>query len=102
MAKIIQYRPDFVTGFENEVVEFNSLEELLKIPFVNNFSFSPKSVLFERRFHQFSYDDYSRSNPNKRYVILAEYEDSRLWYVVGFTDDNEIVKELPRWSRAEM
>lgn len=36
--KIKQYRPNFFSGFENEIVEFKTLEEFLNIEFVNNFT----------------------------------------------------------------
>ena len=95
MARIIQYRPNFVSGFENIISEFNCTDELFAIPFVDNFKLKD---FMESKFYQFSYDEYSTSQPEKRYVMLAEYDEGKLFYVVGFTDENEIIKTLPRWK----
>ena len=38
MNKIYQYRPAYFSGFEQEIASFNTLKELLSIPFVKNFS----------------------------------------------------------------
>jgi hypothetical protein len=38
MYTIKQYRPAFVTGFKDETVSFNSIEEFLEIDFVKNFT----------------------------------------------------------------
>lgn len=95
MGKITQYRPNFVSGFENDTAHFNSTDELFEIPFVKNFKNEGTSL--GSKFFQFSQDEYSVSQPEKRFVLLAEYDCGKLWYVVGFTDDNEIIKTLPKW-----
>ena len=38
MMKIQQHRPAYFEGFENEVAEFNNMEELAAIPWVKGFS----------------------------------------------------------------
>lgn len=38
MYKIKQYRPNYFSGFENVIVEFNTIEEFLNIDFVTNFT----------------------------------------------------------------
>ena len=44
MPTIKQYRPGFFTGFENELKEFNSLDELFSLDFVDNFRRLPSKV----------------------------------------------------------
>ena len=92
MAKIKQHRPSYVTGFENEVKEFSSLEELLNIEFVKSFTFQPNGEL-NLDFHQFSI-----SKELGTYLLMAEYNKGSNWWVVGYIDDNEITKKLPIWQ----
>lgn len=93
MPTITQYRPAFFDGFENEVNEFNSVEELLRIPWVKQFSNGEV-----KNFHR-----YSVSMPNKKWGeskchLMAEYDNGAVWWVVGKMDENEIIEELPKWE----
>ena len=36
--KFIEYRPRYVSGFENKTYKVNTFDEVLEIPFVKNFS----------------------------------------------------------------
>ena len=110
MATIRQHRPAYFTGYENQTVEFNSLEELLKIEFVDNFkktfnkplpviegvSVSPHLMDYGQDndgFHQFSI---SESNGKK---LMAEYRKGKEWWVVGYiTDEKGITNTLPKWE----
>lgn len=38
MFKIQQYRPNYFSGFEDIIAEFNTIEEFLNIDFVKNFT----------------------------------------------------------------
>jgi hypothetical protein len=38
MYKIVQYRPSYFSGYENEFSQFNTIEEFLNIDFVKNFT----------------------------------------------------------------
>lgn len=99
MPQIKQYRPAFFTGFENEVKEFNSLEELLA---VDNFKKLPANISSNKeldpRFHQFSISTLSGEFPH---ILMAEYEGGKVWWVVGYINENEIVKQLPSWAAKE-
>jgi len=93
MAKIKQYRPAFFTGFENEEKEFNSLEELFAIDFVDNFKKTPNNKV-NPNFHQFSISTPSVDLPH---ILMAEYKGGAEWWVVGYIDDGEAVRQLPKW-----
>lgn len=96
MPTIKQYRPGFFTGFENSVNEFNSLEELFAIDFVDNFKKLPSSISSNKdlnpHFHQFSI---SSDFPH---ILMAEYKGGTEWWVVGYINETEIVKQLPAWT----
>lgn len=81
--KITQCRPSFFEGFENEVIEFNTLEELLNIEWVKSFSTMDKT-----------FTNYSIGSFNK---LIAEYftDEGRRSYLVIGTLENDI-PELPR------
>jgi hypothetical protein len=104
MPKIKQYRPGFFTGFENAVREFNSLEELLAIDFVDNFkklqSGLPSKEV-DPNFHQFSISNQCTLGGEVPYVLMAEYEGGKVWWVVGYISETEIVKQLPVWVAGE-
>ena len=95
MGEIRQYRPACFSGFENETRVFTSLKELLDIEWVDNFRKSPKGQI-NTNFYRYSIDIYS-DRKGYEYVLIAEYENGYSWCVVGFVDENEIIKELPIW-----
>jgi len=100
MPIIKQYRPGFFTGFENAEKEFNSLEELLALDFVDNFKKLPANTNRELdpHFHQFSISSMSdKLNVDFPNVLLAEYDGGKTWWVVGYINETEIVKQLPVW-----
>lgn len=78
--EIRQHIPDFCEGFDKATAAFDSLDELLKIPFVANFMSSPN-------FHQFSVSDNH---------LMAEYRGGREWWVVGYLKNPNI--GLPAWN----
>ncbi len=94
MPTIRQYRPAYVTGFENETKEFSSLEELLSIEFVDNFRKLPNGQT-NPRFHQFSI---SEIHGEFGYVLMAEYSNGFEWWVVGYINDNDGIKDMPSWT----
>lgn len=59
--------PPFMDIPHPSPVEFNTLDELLQIPFVSNFS-------EEENFYRFSLAGYS---------LMAEFDEGREWWVVG-------------------
>ncbi|PWT88678.1 MAG: hypothetical protein C5B54_10245 [Acidobacteria bacterium] len=84
MNSIKQYRPTFVESDEElKRVEFNSLDELLAIPFVKNFSEGKYAgPLFKR----FTISDHK--------ILMAEYKSGE-YYVVGFLKEPV---DLPKWE----
>ncbi len=89
MNRIRQYRPAFISGMENATVEFETVEQLLAIPFVAGFT-EP----VEWPFHRFSISP--RQNGG-RDVLMAEYDEGRHWWVVGFIEQPGQV-DLPQWA----
>lgn len=85
--RIKQHRPPYITGFENADVEFNSVDELLNIPFVKNFK---EDVNFHR---------FSLSLEGNWPMLVAEYSEGHVWYVVGhiFPDESGNKISLPTW-----
>lgn len=77
--KIKQYRPNYYSGFDNEEADFNSVDELLNISWVKNFS-------NDRSFYRYSVSDDT---------LMAECNNGYDWYVVGILDSP--VSGLPNW-----
>jgi hypothetical protein len=69
-----------VEGYPKALVEFDTLDELLAIPWVKNFS---DLKTFYR---------YSVSGK----CLMAEYRGGREWWVIGLLRHNDI--ELPKWE----
>lgn len=86
MGKILQYRPAYFSGFDNEAKEFNSVAGLFEIPWVENF--------YEiKGFHKFSIDDT---------YLMAEYDNGYMWFVVGIiTEADDCLKLLPKFKAKE-
>jgi len=88
MNKIKQYRPNLVTTTEdNQMVEFETTQELLNIDFVKKFS-------NRNNFYRYSLDI---DNYFNQYSLMAEYNDGRDWWVVGFIDNPQDI-DLPKWK----
>lgn len=96
MATIKQHRPAYFSGFDNEEKSFSSLEELLNIEFVNSFKLLPNGEL-NPDFHQYSISKEQSHIPNGC-ILMAEYKKGLEWWVIGYINDNEIIKELPIWK----
>lgn len=77
---IRQHIPDFFEGFEKALVDFNTLEDLLAIPWVKNFS-------AHANFYRYSVSDNH---------LMAEYRGGRTWWVVGTLRHR--VDGLPEWD----
>jgi hypothetical protein len=91
MNKIKQHRPAYVSGYEDAVVSFTTTEELLNIDFVKNFA---KDIGGDT-FYRFSISP--ADSPGVRQTLMAEYNNGKKWWVVGFLDTNEGIT-LPQWS----
>jgi len=80
MNRITQYRPAFFEGFENESKDFETLLDLMEMPFVKRFSDDPT-------FFQFVVSGES---------LMATYDKGAFWLVVGELQDSDI--GLPKWD----
>ncbi len=99
MATIIQHRPDYVSGFENEKIQFTSVVELLNIKFVDNFKRTfYGNINFD--FYRYSISKYS-DHKGYEYALMAEFKNGAEWWVVGFIDEYEVIKELPVFEEEE-
>lgn len=78
--KIKQYRPNYYSGFENEEVEFNSVDELLNISWVKSFS-------EDKSFYRYSISDEH---------LMVECNNGYDWYVIGMLDAP--FNGLPKWK----
>lgn len=79
--KIKQYRPGSIeVGDAPEVVEFNTVEELLTIPWIAHFKSG-------NNFHKFSQD-------TEQMLLMAEYDQGNRWFVIGALAE---VVDLPEW-----
>jgi hypothetical protein len=78
--KIKQYRPNYYSGFEEEEVEFNSVDELLNISWVKKFS-------DDNSFYRYSISDE---------CLMAECNNGYDWYVIGMLDTP--FSGLPKWK----
>jgi hypothetical protein len=92
MNFIIQYRPPFFSGYENETKRFNSLEELLKIEWI--YSWTEYAD-----FYRFSICKHSREK--QPFTLMAELNEGRKWFVIGFIDNDFYINELPKWVKNE-
>lgn len=89
MNTIKQHRPAYFSGFENKVVLFEDVVELLEIEFVKNFS-------RQEGFVRYSQTDQEASYGSRSVMLMAEYNDGYSWWVVGYLDSP--VKGLPHWT----
>jgi len=80
--RIKQYRPAFIEGSQT-VVPFETVEELLAIPFVAAFQAEPE-------FYRFSLEIASSVS------LIAEYDAGRRCFVVGFIEGSP--PDLPKWE----
>lgn len=102
--QIKKHIPNACEGVEPETAEFNNLEELLSIPFVNDFKLHPfEKHLDNIHFKQFSVSDYGYHNLS---LLMAEYNKTPEWntghWVIGYIDANVSELEklgLPVWDR---
>jgi hypothetical protein len=79
--KIIQYRPNYYSGYENKEVEFSTLEELLNISWVKSFS-------DDEYFYRYSCSDG---------YLMAECNKGYDWHVIGSLSCPSI-SGLPKWK----
>jgi hypothetical protein len=92
--KITQYRPAFFSGFENEKVEFDTIEELLNIDFVKGWSTDPG-------FFQYSLSYDICWDSQLKLMVEFKNESKMEWWVIGFISADsydEIINMLPKFQ----
>lgn len=95
MAKIKQHRTNHFTfaDFEDVIVEFETVDELLNIDFVKNFSMI--DGFYRYSIHQnfsFTVDEFNS------FKLMAEYADGYEWFVIGHLIDLDFALNLPIWK----
>lgn len=80
MNTIKRHRPSYFTGFEDQIVKFDTVDELLQIGFVANFA-------SQENFFRFSVTDEN---------LMAEYNEGYTWWVVGWFE--QPIEGLPQWK----
>ena len=90
ISTVRQYFPAFYSGFEEKESKFNSIEDLLKIDWIKKWSETPN-------FYRYSI---SRLDYREQfiYALMAEYEGGCHWFVIGYIDKYDLIKELPNWA----
>jgi hypothetical protein len=89
---ITQHLPAYFTGFSKKVVAFETLDDLLEIPFVANFTTLPDFY----RFSLWREDADPRFGVPAQVRLMAECENGRRWWVVGRIDGTP--PDLPTWK----
>lgn len=98
MSYIVRHIPAYVSGGDPEGgYNFDSLEELLAIPFVKEWS-------KDNEFHKFSLTEwYWGKRPFRQ--LMAELNYGFKWYVVGTIHDDypdtTFLKDMPNWYPKE-
>jgi|DEB0MinimDraft_10_1074344.scaffolds.fasta_scaffold00875_6 hypothetical protein len=84
MIKFRRHYPSFFTGGYEGEIEVASLEELLEVEWIKNFSkYTGKS-----KFYRYSISGKS---------LMAEYNKGETWWVIGYTNTE---LSLPKWDRS--
>lgn len=97
--KIKQHIPNSTSGAEPKGAEFSSLEELLKIDFVERWGHDMiKGENDCDRFFRFSFSPYVAADLNAvdNYLLMAEFNEGKNSWVVGYLDSIEGLA-LPKW-----
>jgi hypothetical protein len=92
MIKFLQHVPNFVEqrpGHHYEDGEFNTQEELLAFPAIARWA----QPFDGKPFHR-----WSMALETNRTLLMAEYDEGRHWWVVGFITDGREELTLPQWE----
>lgn len=82
MNEIKRYRPSFCEGFPEESQEFESLEELLRIPWIKKWEESD------------GFFKWAKSCRPLQSSLMALFDGGKKWWVAGFIKDAESL-DLP-------
>jgi hypothetical protein len=90
MTQIKQYRPAFMELGEKICAPFETVDDLMAIPFVSGFRNEPGFY----RFSLFGRED--GSMPGAAVSLMAEYDSGRRWLVIGTIEGTS--PDLPLWE----
>lgn len=79
--RVREHIPGFVTGFEAQTADVDSVDALLALDWIKRWD-----APLQWPFHRFSVAG------GEGNTIMAEYDEGRRWYVVAYLPD-----ELPEW-----
>lgn len=82
----------YAAGFDPESITFSSLDDLLEIDFV-------KSHTRQAGFYRYSLN---RSSGTVRNPLLAEYQNGKKWFVIGFIEGDISLLDLPDWKNIQL
>lgn len=85
--------PHYIKAKKSSSVVFHTLEDLLNIDHVSKFKISKFQ---EKPFFRFSLS----KETDKKYILMAEYDNGKSWWVVGFINQN--IEDLPTWNPLEI
>lgn len=89
-ATIQRHLPTFCSEHKKEILKFKDVDELFNIDFVDRFS----NNVSEHVFYGFSI-----SRNEKPHLLMAEYDEGKKWFVVGYLNGEEdILRDLPDWE----
>lgn len=102
MNHIKQHVPGYVNDGEGgEEDNFNTLDELMDLPLIKRYSRDFKNGDGSKEiFYRFSYDQDRLPQdgpPAYQTVLMAEWNEGKLWRVVGYLDNLEGI-DLPLWK----
>ena len=81
--QIFQHVPGCISGVENQLMDFETTEELLEIPFVKRLG---------------NDDDYSFQMSGD--TLMTVKDDGTMWWVIGYINKPEEI-DLPEWKHSE-
>ena len=81
----MQHVPGFVSGYNAKKAEASTWGELASVDWIDNYKIHDGKVFYR----------FSICNDEKRYSLMAEFDNGDYWWVVGDLDQD--IPELPRW-----
>uniref|UniRef100_A0A6M3J1R8 Uncharacterized protein n=1 Tax=viral metagenome TaxID=1070528 RepID=A0A6M3J1R8_9ZZZZ len=82
------YIPNFVEGVESKIIEVETTEQLLSLSFI-------KKWKDDKDFYRFSKSKYFEDY----YLLMAEFKEGKVWWVVGYLTGEKDKVELPMWKK---
>lgn len=91
MSKIRQHIPGFCSGLEPQSAEFETLKDLIEIPWVKRWKDSlDKGDTFT---------GYARGSETKEeHLLMAMYNNNTRWFVIGYMTKDSVSELVPEWK----